>query len=158
MEQSSIAVSNRSALIVALLILVMAVWLLIAAYDFSGGSGVFPRFIGWVFVGLTLIEVVVHLKALVSGPAGRTGYSASTNEIVLKEIKGFLWIVFFLVAVYLTGFMIGIPLYIFAFLRLSAGRSFQQCAIMAVAATIFVYILFRELLEYRLYAGVLFGA
>jgi hypothetical protein len=46
----------------------------------------------------------------------------------------------------------------FTFLRLSAGRSFKQCAIMSIAATVFVYVLFIQLLQYRLFQGMLFGA
>ncbi len=143
---------------VAVVLLLVAIAVLVAAHDFPGGSGVFPRFAGWIFVVLAGVEVVIQLKALMSAPrAGHTDAPILSNN-TLKEIKGFLWIAFFLVALYLTGFMVGIPLYIFAFLRFSAGHSYKQCSIMAGAATVFVYVLFMELLEYRLYSGVLFGA
>jgi len=158
MENSTAIVSNRSAVIVATIILIFAIGVLVAAYDFPGGSGVFPRFAGWVFVGLTALELIIQLKALLAARVVGTTSGPLLSEGVRKEIKGFVWIGFFLIVLYLVGFMIGIPLYIFAFLRLSAGRSYKECAIMAGAATVFVYILFMELLEYRLYAGVLFGA
>lgn len=159
MESSTTVVSPRSAFIVAVIILLFAVGVLIAAYDFRGGSGVFPRFIGWIFAGLTALEVIIQLKSLLS-PSVRGGALRAPyiNENVLKEIRGFLWIFFFLVVLFLTGFMVGIPLYILVFLRLSAGRSWKECALLALGAEVFVYILFMQLLEYRLYAGVLFGA
>ena len=158
---TELSIKNRSGLIVAILILIMAISVLVTAYEYSGGSGIFPRFIGWIFVGLTLTECLIQLKILFS--PGNTGTITADNpaiakEKVLKEIKGILWVGIFLVSVYLTGFLVGIPLYIFAFLRLSAGRPLKQCIIMSVAATIFVYILFIELLQYRLYPGLFFGA
>jgi hypothetical protein len=158
MERSG---KNCTALVVAFLILIMAISVLVTAYGYSGGSGIFPRFIGWIFVGLTLIECLIQLKITMTSPtAGNASIKSSVTVTgdVYKEIKGFLWICFFLASLYLTGFLIGIPLYIFAFSRLSAGRSFKQCTIMSLVATIFVYVLFIELLQYRLYQGIIFGA
>lgn len=156
METSSSSVSNRTALIVAVLILLFAIGMLVAAQDFPGGSGVFPRFAGWIFVALAGLEVIVQLKALLAARGLTTG--PWVDATVMKEIRGFVWIGFFLLVLYLAGFLIGIPLYLFAFLRLSAQRSWKECVILSAGATLFVYLLFIQLLEYRLYAGVLFGA
>ncbi len=151
----------QTSLIVALLILMIAISVLVTAYGYSGGSGIFPRFIGWVFTGLAMAECLVQLKASMSTPA--TGQISTTSDTdlrrgkVRKEIKGFLWIGVFLVLLYLTGFLIGIPLYIFFFLRLAAGKSYKQCTTIAVVAIASVYILFIELLQYRLFQGTLFG-
>ncbi len=158
MEGSSTVVKPGTAAVVAAIILLVAIALLVAAYDFPGGSGVFPRFAGWIFVVLSAMEVISQVKVLMSTPGSARSSGALPSENTLKEIKGFLWIVFFLVVLYLTGFLIGIPLYIFAFLRLAAGKTYRQCTIMALSATVFVYVLFILLLEYRLYPGVLFGA
>ena len=150
-------VSNKVSVMVAVLILLMSIAVLVTAYDYTGGSGVFPRFIGWIFLLLSLAECVVQAKRLLSGdrPPPTEG-AAPPRPDVKKEIKGFFWIVFFLAALYLGGFLVGIPLYIFTFLRLSAGRPYGQCLIMAVSATVFVYVLFIQLLEYRLYHGIFF--
>ena len=63
MEQSS---NNRTSLAVAILLLIMAIAVLVTAYDFRGGSGIFPRFIGWIFVGLTFTECLIQLKVVLS--------------------------------------------------------------------------------------------
>lgn len=151
-------VSNKVSLAVALLILLMSIALLVTAYDYRGGSGVFPRFIGWIFLVLTLAECVIQAKRLFSGKAPSAD-PESVNGLgpdIKKELRGFFWIAFFLASLYIGGFLVGIPLYIFAFLRLSAGRSYRQCIIMSVSATVFVYVLFIQLLEYRLYHGLFF--
>jgi len=156
MEQSS---NNRISLVVAILLLIMAISVLHTAYDYRGGSGIFPRFIGWVFVGLTLTECLIQMKALYL-----PSFSNASNDNllakgkILKELQGIFWIGFFLTCAYLTGFLIGIPLYIFAFLRFSAKITYKQCLIMSVVATLLIYILFIQLLQYRLFQGILFGA
>ncbi|MDG2176008.1 MAG: tripartite tricarboxylate transporter TctB family protein [Gammaproteobacteria bacterium] len=151
-----------SSLIVALVMLITAILMLITAYSYSGGSGIFPRFIGWIFIALTMTECLVQLKAVMLLPATETKYLVPVADLftdkVLKEIKGFLWIGLFLMLLYLTGFLITVPLYVFAFLRLSAEKSFKQCTIMAALAALSIYILFVVLLQYRLFQGLLFGA
>jgi hypothetical protein len=156
MEQSS---NNRISLVVAILLLIMAISVLITAYDFRGGSGIFPRFIGWIFVGLTLTECLIQLKAFfLPSFSNASNDNLLAKNKILKELQGIFWIGFFLTSAYLMGFLIGIPLYIFAFLRFSAKRTYKQCLIMSVVATILIYILFIQLLQYRLFQGILFGA
>jgi hypothetical protein len=152
-------INHKTALIVALLVLALSIWVLITAYGYRGGSGIFPRFIGWIFLGLTLTECLVQLKSFIASGLGNLfafNFSRS-SEKVTKEIKGILWIGFVVTVLYLGGFLVGIPLYIFAFLRLASGRSYKQSLLLSVGATGFVYLLFIELLQYRLYQGVFFG-
>jgi len=156
MEQT---VNQRTALVVAILVLIFAIAVLITAFDYRGGSGIFPRFIGWIFVGLTLIECLAQLKSLISSGQGNlfTFNVTKPAEKVIKEIKGILWIGFLLIALYLGGFLVGIPVYIFAFLRMSSGRSYKQSLLLSAGATGFIYLLFIELLQYRLYQGLIFS-
>ncbi|MGY8814148.1 MAG: tripartite tricarboxylate transporter TctB family protein [Gammaproteobacteria bacterium] len=156
MEQSS---SNRTSLAVAIFLLIVSISVLVTAYDFRGGSGIFPRFIGWIFVGLTLLECLVQLKANLSPSALiAINDNALVKNKIIKEFQGIFWLIVFLIFVYLTGFLIGIPLYIFSFLRLSAKKHYKQCIIISATATILVYVLFIQLLQYRLYQGILFGS
>lgn len=151
--------NHRTGLIVALLILTIAASALFTAYDYRGGSGIFPRFIGWIFVGLTFIECLVQIKLLMASGKNNL-FTISFNkpdEKVIKEIKGILWIGFVIVSLYLGGFLVGIPIYIFAFLRLSSGRSYKQSLLLSAGATGFIYLLFIQLLQYRLYQGLIFS-
>jgi len=161
---SETQVSRKAAFIVAVLILLMAVSVLIIAHGYSGGSGIFPRFIGWVFLGLIILETGLQLNVLVKRTppddirVDRDDTSGNGRTIVIKEIHGFLWIGFFLFVLYLAGFLVSIPVYMFAFLRISAKRTVKECLIMSAGSTIFVYLIFIVLMDYRLYPGVLFGA
>jgi len=161
---SEAQVTRKAAFIVAVLILLMAVSVLIIAHGYSGGSGIFPRFIGWVFLGLISLEIGLQLNVLVKRTpqddirVDRDDTSGNGRTIVIKEIQGFLWIGFFLFILYLAGFLVSIPVYMFAFLRISAKRTVKECLIMSAGSTIFVYLIFIVLMDYRLYPGVLFGA
>lgn len=153
----------KSMLVVALVYLAFAIGVLVTAYEYRGGSGLFPRFTGWLFVLLALMEVAVQARAMLTPGAGAAAAGgdlerAGAEAGVMHEARGFLWVLAFLVLVYLTGFMIAIPVYMFTYLYLSAGRKLWHAAVFAAGATLFVYILFIQLLEYRLYAGLLFGA
>ncbi len=149
-------------LLVATLMLVMAISVLVVAFGFHGGSGLFPRFIGWIFVGLAGLEFLLQLKGFMH--ARKMGVTTMSHENpdakanLFKEIKGLLWIVALLVGIYLIGFMITLPVYLFSFMRFSGRRSIQQSAIISVGSTAFVYVSFVVLLDYRLYPGILFGA
>lgn len=156
MENSGSIQTPRSALIVAMTILLFAVAVLIAAYDFPGGSGVFPRFAGWIFVGLSAFEVFLRVRHFLA--ENKTHPGQWVNQTVIKEATGFAWVGFFLLLIYLIGFLIGIPVYLLVFLRWSAGRSWKECLLLSGGATLLIYLLFIELLEYRLYAGILLGA
>ena len=154
----------KPGLIVATLLLLMAVSVLVAAYSFSNASGLFPRFIGWIFVGLTLIEFILQVKMqLLAEKADDRERDADLrahgkNKDVLKEIRGFAWLSLLLGLLYLLGFLVSIPVYILAFLRISAQRPWKDSIIISASATLFVYLVFVQLLEYRLFAGILFGA
>lgn len=143
-------------LIVAVLVVMFAALVLNTAYSYSGISGTFPQLVGWIFLGLSLLELAVQVKALVS-PARPAGDHVEGNEKlgVLKEIKAFVWLGVLLLSLYLVGFMISTPLYVFAFLRLSGGRGLGMSAGIAAGATAFVYVVFVQLLEYKLYPGIL---
>ncbi|MEX0603508.1 MAG: tripartite tricarboxylate transporter TctB family protein [Marinobacter sp.] len=145
----------NSGLVVAGLIAVCAVWVLIAAYSYQGISGTFPQLVGWIFLGLALLELAAQVSAVIR-PAnpGRSADEPETISVV-KELKGFGWLGILLLALYLVGFLISTPLYVFAFLRLSGRLSLVTSSTIAVGATVFVYVVFVQLLEYKLFPGVL---
>ncbi len=154
----------KSGLIVATLLLIISVLVLVTAYSFSNASGLFPRFIGWIFVGLTSVEFILQLKMqLLAVKGDQRELEADTRahgekKDVMKEIRGFSWLALLLVLLYLLGFLVSVPVYILAFLRISAERPWKDSIIISASATLFVYLVFVQLLEYRLFAGILFGA
>lgn len=152
-----------SGLVSALLLTLMAAGVLITAYTYSRSSGLFPKFAGWIFLGLTLLEVLAELKPVMAArgltrPAPETESRGGNRIGMRQELRGVLWLAALLAGIYLAGFLIAIPVYVFAFLRISAGRSLRDCALVSGLVTGAIYLLFVALLEYRLYSGILLGA
>lgn len=142
-------------LIIALLLLSIAVGMLATAHTYSQSSGFFPKFIGWIFVMLALIEV---LRQLMSIFATKEKETKESGDHLMREFTGFLWLAALLATLYVLGFLIATPVFIFSFLRISAGKSLRECLLVSGLGTVFVYVIFVVLLEYRLFAGVLFAA
>lgn len=149
------------AIAISLLLAVSAIVALITAYSYTRSSGVFPIFIGWIFLGLTLLESAVQLKSILRGTtaaaAGDNAVVPDAGQSAIQELSGPLWLAMFLAILYALGFLIATPLFMFAFLRFSARRSLWQSTAIALLATAFIYVVFTLLLNYRLYAGVVFG-
>lgn len=149
-----------AALLTALLFAGVAATLLAVAYTYSKASSLLPRFAGWIFLSLALLEVLIQIKGLVDTrrvehgvPAPEEGRPAGER---MRAVQGFLWLTAMLAALYLTGFLVTTPAFIFTFLWISAGQSAARSAVIAAVATAFVWLGFVELLEYDLFAGVLF--
>ena len=145
------------ALAIALILAVLAIVALVTAYSYSRSSGLFPIFVGWIFLALTLVEVVVQLRALRQPTPSDVAEPAAEKIDVLSEFGGFLWLGLMLVVLHAAGFLIATPVFVFAFLRFAARRTVVQSVAIALLATAFVYVVFAWLLDYELYAGVLFG-
>ncbi len=140
----------------ALVLTLVAALVLWTAYGYDRLSGVFPVFIGWVFLALALTEAVRELRRLAGSE--RAEAAEGGRAAVLREIAGIGWLCGFLLLIWLGGFVLATPLFIFAFLRVAGGRSVTYAAGVAFAATAIIYSVFAVLLEYRLYAGLIFGA
>jgi hypothetical protein len=138
-------------MLIALLLALVTGAMLATAYTYGRSSGFFPKFIGWIFIGLVLIELSIQLKSFLAGRRKVTERSGNIS----REIRGFLWLGSLLTAVYLVGFLIATPLYIFSFLRISASKSVRECTVASVLGSAFVYVIFVVLLDYRLFAGVM---
>lgn len=146
----------NSGLVVAGLMVLCAVSVLVAAYSYRGISGTFPQLVGWIFLGLTLLELGLQVVRVARGaPAVGSDTGADGNQSVVKEFKGFAWLGGLLLALYFVGFLISTPLYVFAFLRFSGRLSLSMSVGVAAGALAFVYVVFVQLLEYKLFPGVL---
>lgn len=146
-------------LLTALLFAGVAATLLTVAYSYSKASSLLPRFAGWIFLSLALLEVLIQIKGLVDVRREALEMPAPGDRPAgerLRAVQGFLWLAGMLAALYLAGFIVATPAFIFTFLWISARQGAARSAVIAAAATAFVWLGFVELLEYNLFAGVLF--
>jgi putative tricarboxylic transport membrane protein len=154
--------SKFAACAIAIILAALAVFMLVTAYAYSRSSGLFPIFVGWIFVALALLESGVQLKALLRREDHAPALNADAETAAeltgpFREIGGLLWLGLYLAMLYLAGFLVATPLFMIAFLRLSAARTILQSVSFAIAAAAIVYVVFVLLLDYQLYRGILFG-
>ena len=86
--------SKVAAVVIAIVLSALAVFMLVTAYTYSRSSGIFPIFVGWIFVALALLESVVQLRTLIgrgaTAPAASEEPAAPGGEAAsLREIGGF---------------------------------------------------------------------
>jgi len=141
----------RPTVLVSCFMLMLAITLLYLSQGFGRSSGMFPRFIGWVFVVLTAADVVVQLVAWYQ----RKLPASTETAITFKQLKSMGWLLGLVVALSIFGFLITIPAYIFTFLTWRAGHDKRRSAFIAIGALVFVWVIFVWLLDYELYAGLL---
>lgn len=141
----------RPTVLISFVMLVLAITMLYLSQGFGRSSGMFPRFIGWVFVVLTAADAVVQVVAWYQSKLPVPTATAMT----IKQLKAMGWLLGLVVALSIFGFLITIPAYIFTFLTWRAGQEKQRSAIIAIGALAFVWVIFVWLLDYELYAGLL---
>lgn len=148
-------------LFVAALMLAIAVTVLVMAFDFEGGSGLFPRLIGWIFVGLTSAELILQIQryrhSLTKQPAEAPVSSLEKKALFHKEVIGVSWLGAIVLGIYLVGFEVTAPVFLFSFIR-TGGNSLKKTATITFCLSAVLYLLFVVLLGHKLYTGILFGA
>ena len=140
---------------------VIAAAFLTAAYRYPAAARAFPVAVGWVALGLALLDLTMAtgttagrgiMKWLNPSIAQTAGaYSFST------QIQGILWLAVLAAMIVLIGILYAVPLYVFASLRWRGGRSWLKALLAAGIATAGVWLLFSVALQLELYRGYLFG-
>jgi hypothetical protein len=83
------------------------------------------------------------------------GTTMPFKEVFRPYLQPFLWILGILPTIYLLGFVVGIPLYIFLYLKLHK-ESWRLSIIITIISALVVYFGFGELLHFRFHKGLLF--
>lgn len=144
----------RPTVLISIGLLILAIVLLYLSQAFGRSSGMFPRFIGWIFVALASADVIVQLRRwyLKRLP------EATATSVTIKQLKAMGWLSGLVISLVVFGFLITIPVYIFTFLTWRSDRPVKQSAAIAIGALIFVWVIFVWLLDYELYAGLILGS
>jgi hypothetical protein len=74
-----------------------------------------------------------------------------------KQWIAVAWLAGFSALLVVIGILYAVPIYVFASLRVRGKRPLLTCLITTAAATLFVYLLFVQLLAIELYPGMLFA-
>lgn len=144
----------------------IAIVFLVWSYAYDGRAHVVPMLIGWCAGALTLLDIYIQtgtrsgraLRAILSGrPLDSSTATDGDTARAAGPIRACLWPAAFVVLVAVIGFVAAIPVYTLAFMRLQGQLPWRQCAIAAGLITAVTWIVFEQLLRYKVFEGALFG-
>lgn len=136
------------------------------SHAYGGRAHEVPALIGWCAAALTLLDLFCQtglrpaevLNGLLSGrPLDAESPSAAGAKPASGPAAACAWVAAFVALVALVGFIAAIPAYTLAFMRLQGRLSWRRAAASAGLVTATVWIVFEQLLRYKVFEGVLFG-
>ena len=134
-------------------------------------AAAFLRSLTYDFVSArTPLVILVPLLILIGIQLKRTWGLSDLSEIknalsgVIKlknkEFNGiagfFLWMIFLLILIFVTGHYVGIAVFMFFLMNLVAEEKFSLSLFISIAVTVVIYMLFEHLFNIELYRGLIF--
>ena len=113
--------------------------------------------------GVTLVLLLVDIARVIARGGAQSGsWVVEGGGVKVPESRGREFAAIGLVAagvgaIYLLGFLIAIPLYLYASIAYLGGQSARLAAVITVLTSLIIYLVFEVALEYRLFPGVLFA-
>jgi hypothetical protein len=133
---------------------------ILAASRWSFKTGFFPLAIAIPLFGLVLIHLYLEFfgaPETAGGPAVDTEFSGEVSEEVARRraFVIFAWIAAFILFVYLIGFPVTVPLFVFLYLKFQSDASWVHSSVLTVITWGFFYLLFQKLVHIQFEAGLL---
>jgi len=153
-----VARENTSALYFAYGVMAFLIFFLHETYEFHGKMRIFPLIVGWVGVGLSILDILsltqLRVARLINTVFGSvTSEPADEGRKPAREIACFAAIAAGVVLIWLFGFLIASPLFVAAWMILWGGKSLRHGLYGGVFTFAFIWLLFEGLLRYELYRG-----
>lgn len=149
----------------AIALFLMAVGYLLTGYSYPPAARAFPISVAWVTIVFVLLDFISRTQTPAGqaltrwlNPAALTGHAEGRPQYpASKQIYAALWVAGFVILIVLIGFLYAVPLYVFASMYFRGRRSVLLCLSVSVAVTLFIWLLFSQLLQLELYPGMLFN-
>lgn len=143
-------------------ILLVAVWALYATKDWPFNTALYPRVVSVPFILLATAEFVLSLRGRDGGDGGRAmdvQISAATDPptAMRRTLIALGWLLAFFGGIWLLGFVVAVPVFVFAYLKFGGRESWVTSLGLAAAAWAGFYGLFVRLLHLPFLPGVLMG-
>jgi hypothetical protein len=145
-----------------ILLLVIMLGMTVLSFRFSSGSRMLPMVSGICSSAILVFLIVMTFSSRMASWYGRFEKKAllpdekMTSEERKKEISVLAWFVGGTILVYLVGFILSIPAFLFLFLKWRAKGKWMVSILVPVVVTAVVYFVFMWVLSVPLYEGVLF--
>lgn len=116
-------------------------------------SKLLPVIIGGIVLILALLQLSKELRIPKNGPEQERDNEKGPDYALSECWPSAAWICGFCLALYLVGFIITIPLFVFSYIKLH-GRGWAMSIIVPTSLTIFIYLVFTTFLQVDLYPGL----
>jgi hypothetical protein len=141
-------------------LLLVSGYAIFAASRWSFKTGFFPLAIAIPLLILVLIHLYLEsfgAPEVSKGPAVEADFSGEVSQDVARRrvVTIFAWIAAFILCVYLIGFPLTVPLFIFFFLKLQSEVSGLHSAGLTAITWGFFYLLFERLVHIQFEAGAI---
>jgi hypothetical protein len=115
-----------------------------------------PILTGYVTIFLLALEALKRfIPSMAEEPKDTSGVEAVTVS-VSREIIGLAYVVALASLIYIFGFYVAIPIYLFIAIAYLGNQPIKTAGISAVVASAVIYVVFELILETRLYQGLFF--
>ena len=153
-----------------LLLLSFVIMIVALSFNYDQKTGQVPALVGMV----TLIFAVLSLLSEIFPQFGRkfdldmfhiTNFTSGRDEPKTEPrwstAAGFVllavWLLLFYLTVFLVGFIIPLPLFLFLFIKIYGDLSWQKSIGFSLSSWIFIYVLFVKVMKFDLFTGILRG-
>jgi hypothetical protein len=123
-------------------------------------AALFPLAVSIPFVVLVAIQLAYEVFGrgeTAAGPAVDVEFTADVPSDVARRraIVTFLWVGGFILLVYLVGFPLGVPIFVFSYLVLQGQVGWPISVGLTLAASLFFYGVFQQILRLRFEEGLM---
>jgi len=145
----------RIYLFVLAICLFIMVWSLFGV-DYRFESKLLPVLIGGIVFSLAAAGLWNEVRAQKTDDTDLGRGSAIARESWRGYLVHFGWVSGFLLAIYLIGYLLAIPIFLFSYTK-RLGSRFHVALTSALTVSAFIYMAFELALDVKLYRGLLFS-
>ena len=150
----------------ALAVLAIGIGFLAWAKTYPPEAAAVPVLVAWLTIVLALIDAAARTETALGRALRRV---VSAEQVIEWKAEGereaggarvawsIFWVLAYLAAVALAGFLLATPLYIFLYMKLHGRRAALTGVLAALGTTLGVWLTFELAFRYPLYPGMLFG-
>jgi hypothetical protein len=161
------APEKRGALYFTLGLFAFTVFFLYLSYGYAPEVRLFPLMVGYTGLILCTLDLISLtdtglgriIDTVFSGKAAEeagedTGKVPKFTPKLSRQLTAMAWMVGLTIGIYIVGFMMMVPVYVFSSMFFQGKKSVKTCAYGAVCTTVFIWVMFEFLLKYELYRGI----
>jgi Tripartite tricarboxylate transporter TctB family len=151
---------NRGHIVFSVFIILIGAYVIYSASHWSFKTGFFPLAVAIPLVILALLHLFLQFfgaPETAGGPAVETEFSNEVAPEVARRrvIAIFSWIAGFILLVYLVGFPLAVPLFIFLYLKFYSQESWLSSLALTGTAWGFFHVVFQRVVRLQFEDGVI---